>query len=402
MNGLVLEGGGVRGAYQVGVFKALQEKNIEFGVVTGTSIGALNGALIAMKRFDQLLELYEKISPGLMFEADPEVIDLLSKETFDKTNIFSIISVVNKVLTNKGLDITPLKKLVDEYIDEETLRNSGIRFGVVAIDLEKKKPLEIYLDDMEKGSLNDYLIASASLPIFKSEEARRKFLDGGFYDNLPIRMLVRENDVDTVYVIRLRSYGVVRDYSMYDHLVIFEPSEDLGGILNINNELINKNIKMGYYDAIRKLEGHDGFKYTIRKKDENYYLNMFSSISDESIKALSNLLLIDEKKASKRLLFENIIPTISKLLKLKETSGYKEIFITLTEKIASLHHVDKYKVYDIDELLTILGRVKLSKDYVKTDSWEMIKVGAIMLLKTIDNEEADKLFEAIFSMIMEG
>ncbi len=92
MNGLVLEGGGIRGAYQVGVYKALMEKNIKFSVITGTSVGALNGALIAMQQFDKLVELYERISPGLMFEADEDVIELLSKESFRDTNIFSLLS----------------------------------------------------------------------------------------------------------------------------------------------------------------------------------------------------------------------------------------------------------------------------------------------------------------------
>ena len=47
MYGLVLEGGGARGSYQIGVYKALLEMNIPIKAVTGTSVGALNGALIA-------------------------------------------------------------------------------------------------------------------------------------------------------------------------------------------------------------------------------------------------------------------------------------------------------------------------------------------------------------------
>ncbi len=46
MKGLVLEGGGTKGAYQIGAYKALRELGIEFQGVTGTSIGALNGAFI--------------------------------------------------------------------------------------------------------------------------------------------------------------------------------------------------------------------------------------------------------------------------------------------------------------------------------------------------------------------
>ena len=46
--GLVLDGGGARGAYQIGAWKALVEAGVKFNAVAGTSVGALNGALICM------------------------------------------------------------------------------------------------------------------------------------------------------------------------------------------------------------------------------------------------------------------------------------------------------------------------------------------------------------------
>ena len=50
--GLVLEGGGARGAYQVGAWKALWEAGVKIKGMAGTSVGALNGALICMDDFD--------------------------------------------------------------------------------------------------------------------------------------------------------------------------------------------------------------------------------------------------------------------------------------------------------------------------------------------------------------
>ena len=57
MKGLVLEGGGTKGAYQIGAFKALRELGIEFKGVAGTSIGALNGAYIVQDNIDVLEEI---------------------------------------------------------------------------------------------------------------------------------------------------------------------------------------------------------------------------------------------------------------------------------------------------------------------------------------------------------
>ncbi len=400
MYGLVLEGGGTRGAYQVGVYKALMEKNIEFGVITGTSAGGLNGAFFAMRKYNDLVELYNRLTPELMFEADDDVIELLSKEKFYDTELLNLINAAKKVLDSKGLDITPFKNVLKEYVDEDVLRNSGIRFGVVTIDLDKLEPIEIYLEDMEEGHVVDYLIATSSLPIFKGKVNGKRFLDGGFYDNLPIKMLIKDNEVEKVYVIRLYAEGVVHDYSKYDNLVLFEPSEDLGGLLSLNKEMINKNINMGYYDAIRKLEGHDGKLYTIRNKEEKYFLDILTSMSDKKIDMLADVLLVDSGMDKRRALFEEIIPLVAKMLKLKKQAGYKDIFIAMLERIAHVHKVDKYRVYDIEELVKIVRKQDLRKDYFDKNIWEAIKLGTIRIINVLDSE-TDKILEAIFSVIVE-
>ena len=50
---IALEGGGARGAYQVGVWRALEEAGIRYNAVSGTSVGAINGALMAMRDLNQ-------------------------------------------------------------------------------------------------------------------------------------------------------------------------------------------------------------------------------------------------------------------------------------------------------------------------------------------------------------
>ena len=58
MYGLVLEGGGAKGAYHIGAYKAIKDMNIEIGGVAGTSVGALNGAAIAQDDFEKAYELW--------------------------------------------------------------------------------------------------------------------------------------------------------------------------------------------------------------------------------------------------------------------------------------------------------------------------------------------------------
>ena len=54
--GLVLAGGGTRGAYEVGAWKALKELDIEITGIVGTSIGAINGALFLQDDYDKILD----------------------------------------------------------------------------------------------------------------------------------------------------------------------------------------------------------------------------------------------------------------------------------------------------------------------------------------------------------
>lgn len=67
--GLVLEGGGVKGAYQVGALLAIRELGVEFDGVTGTSIGAINGALYLEGGYDKLLDVWKQIKTNTVLRS---------------------------------------------------------------------------------------------------------------------------------------------------------------------------------------------------------------------------------------------------------------------------------------------------------------------------------------------
>ena len=68
--GLVLAGGGTKGAYQVGVWKALKELNINIKGIVGASIGSLNGALFLQDDFKMVEDMYENIKLGNIMNVD--------------------------------------------------------------------------------------------------------------------------------------------------------------------------------------------------------------------------------------------------------------------------------------------------------------------------------------------
>ena len=77
---LALEGGGARGAYQVGVWKALAEKGIGFNAVSGTSVGALNGAMFAMGELDKAMDIWQNIAFSKVMNVDEELLSRTGQE----------------------------------------------------------------------------------------------------------------------------------------------------------------------------------------------------------------------------------------------------------------------------------------------------------------------------------
>ena len=75
--GLVLEGGGAKGAYQIGAWKALKEAGIHVKGIAGTSVGALNGALIAMDDFEKAERIWETIRYSRVMDVDDELVEQL-------------------------------------------------------------------------------------------------------------------------------------------------------------------------------------------------------------------------------------------------------------------------------------------------------------------------------------
>ena len=82
MKGLVLEGGGTKGAYQIGAYKALRDLGIEFQGVTGTSIGALNGAYIIQNDIEIMEDIWLKYDYTHFMNIDEETYEKYKNERY--------------------------------------------------------------------------------------------------------------------------------------------------------------------------------------------------------------------------------------------------------------------------------------------------------------------------------
>lgn len=166
---LVLGGGGSRGAYEVGVWQGLRELGIKIDLVTGTSVGAINGAFVAQDAFDLAVALWKEVETSMVFDME-----------------------IKDIITNSGIGTTKLKALLDKFLDEGAIRRSPIGFGLVTVEFPSMDPLFLMIDQIPEKKLSDYILASSALfPALKVHEiGEKKYVDGGFSDNLPVGMAI--------------------------------------------------------------------------------------------------------------------------------------------------------------------------------------------------------------------
>ena len=256
--GLVLAGGGTRGAYQVGVMKAMGELGIGISAVCGTSIGAINGAFYVQNDLPTLEETWRTI----------RLSDVINhSQATEETNILSMsnLSEIIRRIRDDGFDISPLEKMLESLIDEEKIRTSPVDFGLVSLSLTNKKGVRLFKSEIKKGELCKYLIASASLPVFKKHEINNEqFIDGGVIDNMPINMLIEKGYTDIITV-DVRGIGVKRSICGAGvNLIEINCKEPETGILDFDPKGIANSIDAGYYDCKKIFGEYMGEIYYFR------------------------------------------------------------------------------------------------------------------------------------------
>lgn len=334
MVGLALEGGGVRGSYQAGAYIALQECHIKIDGVCGTSIGALNGAVIASGKGSELPRIWRNLNVGKVFGFAEEYLDCINKKEINfKLLKASFLNIV-KILTNKGIELAGLKNLIDQELDIEALLNSPIDFGLVTVRLKDLKPMYLYKEDMAKEKIKDYVLASSFLPIFKMEKLidDNYYLDGGFYDVGPVNMLLNKG-YDQVYLIKIKGLGLHRPYDEKANVIVIEPRRSLGKVLDLNPLQIEENIKMGYYDTLKIIKKLDGYDYVFKPKKEAFFQKINSKVDKKEYRRVKNFF---------------------------NTKSIKETTIKAVEYIMIRENMDYYEIYNIKKIIK-----KIKKNYFK-------------------------------------
>ena len=251
--GLVLAGGGARGSYQIGVWRALDELGWRAGVVTGTSVGCLNGALYVLGQYEMARDMWLSIrSSDVMALPAPG------------SGLGALGEAVRQFMAEGGLDVSPLEQIVSRVLDEQELRASSIRFGLVTVEKKGLKPRELSLDEIPQGKLRDYLLASsACFPALRPRTIDGvEYLDGGYADNMPAGLAARLGAEELVCV-DLEGLGITKPNRTGLPTTLIRSHWELGDILRFDPAVARRNMAIGYFDTMRAFGRLRGDAYPI-------------------------------------------------------------------------------------------------------------------------------------------
>lgn len=187
---LVLPGGGGRGAYQVGVVKALYEKGLRFDMAFGTSIGGLNAALLAQGSIERLEEIWHSIRASDIFK-------LPSPQQMGRLLMGHKLGL---------LDNSPLEELLRREVNLPRLRASNMQIGWCTTDLCSLQTKLFMMDEiMSTNELIDVLMATSAIPMAfppRHINGQGLWVDGGLVRNTPMETAI-EMGADEIYMVLL-------------------------------------------------------------------------------------------------------------------------------------------------------------------------------------------------------
>ena len=278
--GLVLDGGGAKGAYHIGVFKALKELDISkhINAVSGASVGALNACLFPIYNLNSQIveniwinEVEDKIltlNPDKVINSFLKLkknyiknsVNKLVSDFLDDDNIL-LIPFINFLSTSAIFSREGIVEIMDKYLYEETIKKINIYASCTNIN--DFQPHYFKLNNYSLKTIKKILLASSAIPaIFPPENIRGQlYIDGGISDNSPIKTLKNYDFTDIIIVhLKQNNDSNILKNKLYNNINIYElyPRKDLGNFfkstLNFSSSFIKKCMHQGYIDALNILK----------------------------------------------------------------------------------------------------------------------------------------------------
>ncbi len=352
MKALVLGGGGAKGSYEVGVFKALRKLHMKFDIVTGVSIGSINGAFYVANEYKKCLKMWQKITTSDLF--DVAIGSKMSKED---------IKLLVKQMSTGGISFSNAYNFLKKNINEEKVRKSKIDYGLVTVSLTNKKPRFLTKEQIPYGKLVDYICASSiCYPFVHAQDINdESFIDGGFYDGIPINLAI-DMGATEILAVDLSVLAInkkPKDKNIKVDVIKMKDKTPL--TLTFTKEYANKNIKYGYNDTMKHFNKLDGKFYTFRKNDLD---KSYNELNKYFVEILKSTILNEPKNKIVNELFS--IAKINKLfVKIKYNHDFKEEVEEALEHLGVLFDIPNENIYSIKKYNKLLIRKVKELNYIK-------------------------------------
>lgn len=360
---VVLSGGGAKGGYEIGVWKALRRLDIDYDIVTGTSVGALIGELMVQKDYDKALKLW-------YFMDYSKIMDIEINGRFStKKGREEIVKKYAKGAIKGGRELIGLKKIIDDLYDNDKFFSSNVDYGLVTVYFPSFKPKYVVKSKLKKDEVKDYLMASsACFPAFKMYKiGKNSFIDGGYYDNLPINLAIKLG-AEEVIAVNTGAIGITRKVKNDKVKVInIKPKNDIGNFLAFEKKYARRAIAFGYNDAMKtfgKLEG-DLYTFRLGSLKRNYDRNI-SRFIDNVEKYIPELI---SKLRYKKILNKNNFDAFNKVL----------------ENTAKAFLIDEANIYRTSFL-----NMKIKREYIRTKITSFNKIKRKIKTKALKKNYINK------------
>ncbi|MBR2812034.1 MAG: patatin-like phospholipase family protein [Solobacterium sp.] len=346
---LVLAGGGTKGIYQLGVIDAMRQYHQDdWNIITGTSVGALNAMMLVQKDYDAMEDMYENLKAEQIIKGYIPTEISLSSLIKDRD---SFIPSFRHWLKEKGVDVSPFIEMVRKYYHPDRFFASEIDFGCMVATQNGHEPVYVTKDMMREHG-EDWLVATASAyPAFPVRQIEEKgYVDGGYFDNLPVDFALRLG-AEEILAIDLNSTPQHPLYLNKESIMYLHPHEELYEFLDFDKEKMARARLLGYHDGLKALHVYDGIRYTFYLFADVPWLNTFMCrmLLLETRIHLANP--IPDRFFSAQMLYDRLkkqtrIPALN----------YHQVFLAMMDKMMEICDFPSEKVYDIDQVMEEISK----------------------------------------------
>lgn len=285
MKALILGGGSLKGAFQVGAIQAVLESGFEPDMIYGNSVGALNASFLVHEATKQQIE--QKKTDW--HSASRKLLEFWVKNITNPTDIATQRSRLTLGMDtfmsrfDGLLDPTPLHNLIRKYLDEFILRNSTIKLKVGTVEVTKGDM--VYATPQHEDFIN-YVLASSALPMLMpavhiKDQPKRAFLDGGLREVAPLKVALHDGATDIVCIACHAEQIYDEPFNYRNFFKLSERVKDI-----TVNQLVNSDISWAQnYIEKENLRGKP-LKMKVIRPFEPLKLDMLSFSSDDIVRLI--------------------------------------------------------------------------------------------------------------------